>query len=104
MGFLKKIEAHEDVKEGDLVISFHSDPTLPSFIIGKIVGTKQWEDGTTRYELKAMFDVNTRGEIEVFQDEKTYYPPVNGTPSTGGGNHGLGHGIMNHVKKIKKLG
>ena len=104
MGFLSKVEAHDatDIKDGDLVISFHADPKLPSFIIGKVTGTKKnEEDGTMRYILKGMFDVNCRGDTEVTVTDRTYYPPITGTRTLGGGDHGLGHGIMNHVRKIK---
>jgi len=101
MSFLKKVQAESEIKKGDLVISFHVDPKLPSFIIGQIEGTKEMEDGTTRYILAGMFDVNCRGDTEVTISNKTYYPPINGTPTTMGGDHGLGHGKMNHIRKIK---
>ena len=96
------ILSHDDeIKKGDLVISFHVDPKLPSFIIGQIEGTKEMADGTTRYILKGMFDVNCRGDSDVTKTDKIYFPPVNGTPTTLGGDHGLGHGRMNHVRKIR---
>ena len=102
MGFLTKIQAADDkIEKDDIVISFHVDPKLPSFLIGKVEGTKEFPDGTTRYILKGMFDVNCRGEVDVRTVNKTYYPPINGTPTTMPGDHGMGEGLMNHVKKIK---
>ena len=90
-----RVEAADDIKRGDKVISFHQDPDLPHFIIGQIVGTQEnHEDGTMRYILKGEYDVNTRGEAAVRSVfGKLFYPPVNGTTNSMGE-------TMNNVKKI----